>query len=81
MFVKWKRKNRRFFLFHFTNIGCQEFYPKSGMIHIPHKSCRKKFIDVGATEMLCFLTCDVHQPCHAKLVSEHAKRITPGRFL
>jgi hypothetical protein len=31
MFVKWKRKNLRFFLFHFTNIVSKKISPSSSI--------------------------------------------------
>jgi len=39
------------------------------------------FRGAGWVEVLRFLTCNVHEPRHAKFVSEHAKRITPWGFL
>ena len=39
------------------------------------------FRGAGWVEPLRFLTRNVHEPRHAKFVSEHAKRITPWGFL
>lgn len=39
------------------------------------------FFVVRGVELLRFLARNVHEPRHAKFVSEHAKRITPWGFL
>ncbi len=44
--------------------------------------CKVSFFrGAGWVEMLRFLTRNVYEPRHAKLVSEHAKHITPWGFL